>query len=154
MISFLDLKAINAQYKKELLEACETVIDSGWYIQGTQCSEFEEEFATFCGAKYCIGVANGLDALTLIIRGYKEIGVLKNGDEVIVPANTYIASILAISQNNLNPILVEPKLDTLLIDSSKIEDKITKNTKAIMVVHLYGQTCEMDEIYKLAKNII
>lgn len=77
MISFLDLKAINAQYKKELLEACETVIDSGWYIQGTQCSEFEEEFATFCGAKYCIGVANGLDALTLIIRGYKEIGVLK-----------------------------------------------------------------------------
>ncbi len=152
MISFLDLKAINAQYKKELLEACETVIDSGWYIQGTQCSKFEEEFAKFCGAKYCIGVANGLDALTLIIRGYKEIGVLENGDEVIVPANTYIASILAISQNNLTPILVEPQLDTLLIDSSKIEDKITKKTKAIMVVHLYGQTCEMDEIYKLAKK--
>ena len=152
MIPFLDLKAINAQYKDELMEACERVIDSGWYIQGSEHKAFEEEFAKYCGTKYAVGVASGLDALTLILRAYKELGILKDGDEVIVPANTYIATILAITQNNLTPILVEPKLDTYLIDSDKIEEKITPKTKAIMVVHLYGQTCEMDKINSIAKK--
>ena len=99
MIPFLDLKAINAQYRKELIEACTQVIDSGWYIHGNECKAFEKEFAEYCGSKYAIGVANGLDALTLILRAYKEMDVMQCGDEVIVPANTYIASILAVSEN-------------------------------------------------------
>jgi dTDP-4-amino-4,6-dideoxygalactose transaminase len=152
MIPFLDLKNINAQYREELIEACTKVIDSGWYVQGNECIEFEKEFAQYCGTKYAVGVANGLDALILILRAYKEMGILKDGDEVIVPSNTYIASILAISQNNLVPVLVEPDLDTYLIDPLKIEEKITSKTKAIMPVHLYGQTCEMDEINKIAKK--
>ena len=152
MIPFLDLKNINAQYREELIEACTKVIDSGWYVQGNECIEFEKEFAQYCGTKYAVGVANGLDALILILRAYKEMGILKDGDEVIVPSNTYIASILAISQNNLVPVLVEPDLDTYLIDPFKIEEKITSKTKAIMPVHLYGQTCEMDEINKIAKK--
>lgn len=152
MIPFLDLKGINAKYREDLIAACTDVIDSGWYIQGTQCKAFEEEFAAYCGTKYCIGVANGLDALTLILRAYKELGVIFDGDEVIVPANTYIASILAISENNLIPVLVEPNADTYLIDSSEIEKNITSKTKAILPVHLYGQTCEMDEINKIAKK--
>ena len=152
MIPFLDLKNINAQYREELIEACTKVIDSGWYVQGNECIEFEKEFAQYCGTKYAVGVANGLDALILIIRAYKEMGILSDGDEVIVPSNTYIASILAISQNNLVPVLVEPDLDTYLIDPLKIEEKITSKTKAIMPVHLYGQTCEMDEINKIAKK--
>ncbi len=152
MIPFLDLKSINAQYRNELIEACIGVIDSGWYIYGKEYQEFEKEFALYCGTKYAIGVANGLDALTLIIRAYKELGYFKEKDEVIVPANTYIASILAISENGLTPILVEPKLDTYLIDIDKIEEKITQKTKAIMVVHLYGQSCEMDKIYQIAKK--
>ena len=152
MIPFLDLKNINAQYREELIEACTKVIDSGWYVQGNECIEFEKEFAQYCGTKYAVGVANGLDALILIIRAYKEMGILRDGDEVIVPSNTYIASILAISQNNLVPVLVEPDLDTYLIDPLKIEEKITSKTKAIMPVHLYGQTCEMDEINKIAKK--
>lgn len=152
MIPFLDLKSVNAQYRNELIEACTKVIDSGWYIQGNECSEFEKEFAEYCGTKYAIGVANGLDALILILRAYKELGVIKDGDEVIVPANTYIASILAISQNNLVPILVEPDINTYLIDSEEIEEKITSKTKAIMPVHLYGQTCQMDKINEIAKK--
>ena len=152
MIPFLDLKKINAQYREELIGACTKVIDSGWYVQGNECIEFEKEFAQYCGTKYAVGVANGLDALILIIRAYKEMGILSDGDEVIVPSNTYIASILAISQNNLVPVLVEPDLDTYLIDPFKIEEKITSKTKAIMPVHLYGQTCEMDEINKIAKK--
>lgn len=152
MIPFLDLKSVNAQYKKEMLEACEKVIDSGWYIQGNECKDFEKEFAKFCDTKYAIGVANGLDALILILRAYKELGFMKDGDEIIVPSNTYIASILAISQNNLVPILVEPDLNTYLLDSSKIEQKITSKTKAIMPVHLYGQTCQMEEINNIAKK--
>jgi len=152
MIPFLDLQALNAQYRTDLIESCIKVIDSGWYIQGNECKEFEQEFAEYCGSKYAIGVANGLDALTLILRAYKEIGIMSDGDEVIVPSNTYIASILAISQNNLIPVLVEPDINTYLIDSSKIEKKITSKTKAIMPVHLYGQTCEMDEIQAIAKN--
>ncbi|MCT7520065.1 DegT/DnrJ/EryC1/StrS family aminotransferase [Aliarcobacter cryaerophilus] len=152
MISFLDLKGLNAQYRTDLIEACTRVIDSGWYIQGNECQEFEKEFAQYCGTKYAIGVANGLDALILILRAYKELGFMKDGDEVIVPSNTYIASILAISQNNLVPVLVEPDINTYLIDPSKIEEKITSKTKAILPVHLYGQTCEMDKINEIAKK--
>jgi len=152
MISFLDLKKINAQYRHELIEACTKVIDSGWYIQGNECQEFEKEFAKYCATKYAIGVANGLDALTLIFRAYKELGVMKDGDEIIVPSNTYIASILAISENNLLPILIEPDINTYLIAPNKIEEKITSKTKAVLVVHLYGQTCQMDEITKIAKK--
>jgi len=150
MIPFLDLKKINAQYREELIDACTRIIDSGWYIQGNEHKAFEKEFAAYCGTQYAIGVANGLDALILILRAYKEMGVLSNGDEVIVPSNTYIASLLAISENNLIPVLVEPNINTYLIDPSKIEEKITAKTKAIMVVHLYGQTCNMAKINKLA----
>ena len=152
MIPFLDLKGINAQYRDELIEACTKVIDSGWYVQGNEHKEFEKEFAQFCGTKYAIGVANGLDALILILRAYKEMGVMQDGDEVIVPSNTYIASILAISENNLIPVLVEPDINTYLIDLSKIEEKITSKTKAIMPVHLYGQACKMDKINNIAKK--
>jgi dTDP-4-amino-4,6-dideoxygalactose transaminase len=152
MISFLDLKKLNAQYRDELIEACTRVIDSGWYILGKEVEEFEKEFANYCGTKYTIGVGNGLDALTLILRAYKELGILSDGDEVIVPANTYIATVLAITNNNLTPVLVEPDIDTYLIDPDKIEENITLKTKAIMVVHLYGQACEMDKINEIAKK--
>lgn len=152
MISFLDLKGINAQYRTELIEACTKVIDSGWYIQGNECKEFDVEFAQYCGTKYAIGVANGLDALILILKAYKEMGIMNDGDEVIVPSNTYIASILAISQNNLVPVLIEPDINTYLLDPLKIEEKITPKTKAILPVHLYGQTCQMNEINKIAKK--
>jgi len=152
LIKFLDLKEVNKQYKKELIESCKRVIESGWYILGEEVEKFEKEFAEFCGTKYAISVGSGLDALKLIIRGYKELGLFKEKDEIIVPANTYIASILAISEERLNPVLVEPRIDTYLIDPDKIEEKITPKTKAIMAVHLYGQTCEMDKIYKIAKK--
>ena len=152
MIPFLDLKEINAQYREKLVQACANVIDSGWYVQGNEHKEFEKEFAEYCGTKYAIGVGNGLDALVIILRAYKELGIMKDGDEVIVPSNTYIASILAISQNNLIPVLVEPEIDTYLIDPLKIEVKITSKTKAIMPVHLYGQTCQMDKINVIAKK--
>lgn len=152
MIPFLDLKAINAQYREELIEACTNVIDSGWYIQGRECQEFEEEFASYCGTRYAIGVANGLDALTLILRAYIELGIMAKGDEVIVPSNTYIASILAISENDLTPVLCEPDINTYLIDPKKIKEKVTTKTKAIMPVHLYGQTCQMDEINQIANQ--
>jgi len=152
MIPFLDLKGLNAQYRAELIEACTKVIDSGWYVQGNECKEFDKEFAQYCGTKYAIGVANGLDALILILRAYKEMGLMNDGDEVIVPSNTYIASILAISQNNLVPVLVEPDINTYLIDALKIEEKITSKTKAILPVHLYGQTCDMNKINEIAKK--
>ena len=152
MIPFLDLKTINAQYRAELIEACTKVIDSGWYILGKECQEFEKEFATYCGVKHAIGVANGLDALILIIRAYRELGLFNDEDEIIVPSNTYIASILAISKNNLTPVLVEPNIDTFNIDVEEIESKITAKTKAIMVVHLYGQAVEMAKVLELAKK--
>lgn len=152
MIPFLDLKQINNQYKDELIIACKRVIESGWYILGEEVEKFEKEFADYCGTEFCIGVNSGLDALALIIRGYKELGVFKEGDEIIVPANTYIASILAITENRLKPVLVEPYLRTYLIDPEQIENKITDKTKAIMVVHLYGQTCEMEPIWEIAKK--
>jgi dTDP-4-amino-4,6-dideoxygalactose transaminase len=150
--SFLDLKGLNSQYRAELIEACTRVIDSGWYIQGNECKKFEEEIAKYCGTKYAIGVANGLDALILILQAYKELGIMSDGDEIIVPSNTYIASVLAISKNNLVPVLVEPDINTYLIDQSKIEKQITSKTKAILPVHLYGQTCEMDKINEIAQK--
>jgi len=152
MIPFLDLKTLNAQYEKELIQASTEVIKSGWYIHGKACQNFEKEFAEFCGTEYCIGVANGLDALTLIFSAYKEMGILTESDEVIVPANTYIASILSISQNGLNPVLVEPDIHTYNLDPSKIEAKITSKTKAIMAVHLYGQVANMSQINDIAKK--
>ena len=152
MISFLDLKIVNAKYRDELVQAATDVIDSGWYIQGEQVKTFEKEFADYCGAKYCIGVANGLDALILIFRAYKELGRLKEGDEVIVPANTYIASILAITENRLKPVLVEPDEKTYNLDPKLIEQAITPKTKAILAVHLYGQLADMLEINKIAKK--
>ncbi|WP_150465645.1 DegT/DnrJ/EryC1/StrS family aminotransferase [Francisella sp. SYW-2] len=152
MIKFLDLQKINNLYQQELKDACARVIDSGWYIRGSECEKFEEEFANYCGTRYAIGVANGLDALVLIIRAYKELGVFKTGDEIVVPANTYIASILAISANNLVPVLVEPNIDDYLLDADKIESAITAKTVAVMPVHLYGQTCQMDKISTIAKK--
>ncbi|MBY7734776.1 DegT/DnrJ/EryC1/StrS family aminotransferase [Francisella philomiragia] len=152
MINFLDLKKINGLYEQELKNACARVIDSGWYIRGNECEAFEREFAKYCGTKYAVGVANGLDALILIIRAYKELGVFKSGDEIIVPANTYIASILAISANDMVPVLVEPNLDHYLLDTDRIESAITVKTVAIMPVHLYGQACQMDKINSLAKK--
>lgn len=150
MIPFLDLKAINTQYRDELVAAATRVIDSGWYIQGTEVKAFEEEFAEYCGSKHCIGVANGLDALTLTLRAWKEMGKLKEGDEVIVPANTYIASILAITENRLKPVLVEPDEATFNLCPEKTASAITRNTKAIVAVHLYGQISPMPELMQLA----
>lgn len=152
MIQFLDLKAINQQYEQELIEACSRVIRSGWYIMGKELEQFEKEFATYCGTKFALGVADGLDALTLVLRAWKELGKLKEGDEVIVPANTYIASILAISENKLTPILVEPNLFSYNIDSTLIEKAITPKTKAILPVHLYGQLADMPKIMEIAKK--
>ena len=152
MISFLDLKKINAQYREELITACTRVIDSGWYINGNELSQFENNFANYCGSKHAIGVANGLDALTLVLRAWKELGKLNDGDEVIVPANTYIASILAISANNLKPVLVEPDINTYNLDPKLIEQKITSKTKVILAVHLYGQLADMPSITRLAKK--
>lgn len=150
MINFLDLKSVNLRFKDEFLEKMAKVIDSGWYILGEEVTRFENEFASFCGVKHCIGVANGLDALILIFRAYIRNGIMKPGDEVIVPANTYIASILAITENSLVPVLVEPNLQSYTIDPGLIEDKITTITRAILPVHLYGQVCSMDEINTIA----
>lgn len=152
MIKFLDLYKINQNYKKELVNAFERVLDSGWFIMGEELSKFEKSFARYCGSKNAIGVANGLDALILIIRAFKELNIFKDGDEIIVPANTYIASILAISANNLIPILVEPSLDTYNIDPKLIRSKITSRTVAILPVHLYGQLCDMKAILKIARE--
>lgn len=151
MIPFLDLKSINQQYKQELKEACSRVIDSGYYISGSELDQFEKKFSEYCGSKYCIGVANGLDALILTIRAWKEMGKLKDGDEVLVPSNTYIASILAISENKLVPILVEPDIETFNIGPINISQAITKKTKAILPVHLYGQLADMPAILEIAK---
>lgn len=152
MIKFLDLQKINADYKNEFKNKLQSFLDSGWYVLGNEVKVFEANFAAYCGTKYCIGVANGLDALILIFNAYKKLGKLKDGDEVIVPANTYIASIIAIIQNNLVPVLVEPKLETYNIDPEEVEKHITSKTKAILAVHLYGQLAEMNAINQLAKK--
>lgn len=151
MIPFLDLKNINAQYRDELIAACTRVIDSGWYIGGSELESFEKNFAEYCGAKFAIGVANGLDALILTLRAWKELGKLKDGDEVIVPSNTYIASILAITANNLTPVLVEPDINSFNIDPQAIERAVTDKTKVILPVHLYGQLADMPKIMAIAK---
>ncbi len=152
MIKFLDLQKINAQYEQELKQAAAEVIDSGWYLLGEKLQCFETNLASYIGVKHVIGVANGLDALRLILKAYIEIGVMQEGDEVIVPANTFIASMLAVSDNGLKPVLVEPDINTYNIDFDKIEEKITKRTKAIMVVHLYGLVCWSDKLEQLAKK--
>lgn len=148
MIKFLDLHKINERFRDEIDLRIKKVLDSGWYLLGNEDENFEKNFADFCGVKHCIGCANGLDALNLIIKGYG----FKDGDEIIAPANTYIASILAITQNGCTPVLVEPDIKTLNINPDLIEAKITPKTKAIMVVHLYGQAVEMEKIWELAKK--
>lgn len=150
MINFLDLKAINMLCRNELIDACTRVIDSGWYINGIELDAFEKEFSDYCGVEHCVGVANGLDALTLTIRAWKELGKLKDGDEVIVPSNTYIASLLAITENNLVPVLVEPNESTFNLSPSKIEAAITSDTRMILAVHLYGLLADMPAITKIA----
>lgn len=148
MIKFLDLKKVNERFRDELDAATKRVLDSGWYLLGKEVEQFESDFATYCGVKHCIGVANGLDALNLIIKAYG----FGPGDEIIVPANTYIASILAISENGCAPVLVEPKWKTRLIDEDLIEAAITPRTRAIMVVHLYGRAMNMTKVWALAKK--
>lgn len=150
MITFLDLKKINQQYAAELKQAAAEVIDAGWYLQGEKTKQFESDIAAYTGTKYAIGVANGLDALRLILKAYKEMGWMQEGDEVIVPANTFIASVLAITDNQLKPVLVEPDVNTFNLDISKIEAHITARTKAIMVVHLYGRICWSAELERIA----
>jgi dTDP-4-amino-4,6-dideoxygalactose transaminase len=148
MIKFSDLLKINNSYRQQIESAVTRVLDSGWYLLGKECEAFENEFAIYCETKHCIGVANGLDALTLIINAYG----FGAGDEIIVPANTYIASILAISQNGCIPVLVEPDIRTYNINPDLIENHITARTKAIMVVHLYGQAVNMEKIWAVAKK--
>lgn len=152
MIKFLDLKAINDSFEPELSLAVKRVLDSGWYLLGNEVKAFEEEYADYIGTKHCVGVGNGLDALRLILRAYIEMGLMQEGDEIIVPANTYIASILAITDNKLVPVLIEPDIDTYNIDPFKIEEKITERTKSIMIVHLYGQNAMHSEIQRLSKK--
>lgn len=152
MIKFLDLKRINKQYAKELKYAAIDVIDSGWYLFGKNLELFENNFSNYIGVKHTIGVGNGLDALKLIIRGYKELGVMKDGDEIVVPANTYIATIIAITENNLKPVFVEPSIITYNLDIKLVERHITNRTKAILVVHLYGQICWSQELEDLAES--
>ncbi|WP_336070803.1 DegT/DnrJ/EryC1/StrS family aminotransferase [Mesoflavibacter sp. CH_XMU1404-2] len=152
MIKFLDLHKINARFETEFKTKFDAFLKSGWYILGDCVKQFESEFSAFCGTKYCIGTSNGLDALELIFKGYLELGVLQPKDEVIVPANTYIASIISIINTGLTPVLVEPDPKTFNIDVEEIEKHISAKTKAILAVHLYGQLCDMNSINKLAKH--
>lgn len=151
-IPFLSLKDVTALHGAEINEAVNRVVNGGWYLQGKENERFEENFAKYIGTKYCIGCANGLDALIWIFRAYIELGVMHPDDEVIVPANTYIATILAITENGLKPILVEPKLNTLEIDDDRIEEVITPKTKAICIVHLYGRNAYTAKIGSLCKK--
>lgn len=148
MIKFLDLKAINEMHRLEMEAAIKRVLDSGWYLLGKEIESFEKEFSEYCGVKHAIGCANGLDALKLIIQAYG----FGPGDEIVAPANTYIASLISISANGATPVLVEPDINTYLIDPEKIEDAITSRTKAIMVVHLYGRAMDMTRILEIAKR--
>ncbi len=152
MIKFLDLQKINAQYSDELKKVASEVIDSGWYLLGERVAKFESDLSSYIGSKYAIGVGNGLDALRLILRAYMEMGIMQEGDEIIVPANTYVATILAITDNRLKPVLVEPDINTYNLDSSLIEEKISPRTKAIMIVHLYGRVCWSKELEDIAKR--
>ena len=152
MIAYLPLHVINGLHDKELREAVNHVMDSGWYLKGEATRQFEAHYAAYIGTRYCIGCGNGLDSLSLILRGYMELGVMQEGDEVIVPANTYIASILAITENRLKPVLVEPSPDTLQIDDALIEQAITPHTKAVMIVHLYGRCAYTDRIGEICRQ--
>ena len=151
-VPFLSLHDVTAKYKDEIHEAALRVIDSGWYLQGKENEVFERNYADYIGTKYCIGCANGLDALIWIYRAYIELGIMQPGDEVIGPANTYIASILAITENGLTPVLIEPNPDTLEIDDSRIEAAITSRTKSILLVHLYGRLAMTEKIADLCKK--
>lgn len=151
-IPFLSLKDVTSLHGNEINEAVNRTVNSGWYLQGCENDRFEKNFAKFIGTDYCIGCANGLDALIWIFRAYVEMGVMKPGDEVIVPANTYIATILAITENGLKPVMVEPRLNTLEIDDSLIEEAITPKTKAIAIVHLYGRNAYTEKIGVLCKK--
>ena len=152
MIPFLSLKDVTALHGAEINEAVSRVVNSGWYLQGEENLEFERAYSDFIGTKYTIGCANGLDALIWIFRAYIELGVMKPGDEVIVPANTFIATILAITENHLIPVLCEPKLNTLEIDDDRIEGLITPRTKAIALVHLYGRNAYTDKIGRICNK--
>ena len=152
MIDFLNLKKVTEKYSDEIHEAVNRVVDSGWYLQGSENEKFEKAFAEYIGTKYCIGVANGLDALNWIIRANIELGRMEMGDEIIVPSNTFIATILAITDNGLKPVLVEPREDTLEIDDSIIEEAITERTKAVMIVHLYGRIAYTERIGEICKK--
>ncbi|MEE1922827.1 DegT/DnrJ/EryC1/StrS family aminotransferase [Pseudomonas sp. 148P] len=152
MVEFLDLKSINKLDREEMIEACTRVIDSGWYIAGKELASFERDFADYCGTEFCIGVANGLDALILTLQAWKQLGLLVDGDEVIVPANTYIASILAISQNALVPVLVEPDESTFNLCPIAAEAAVTDRTRVILAVHLYGQLADMPALSELARR--
>lgn len=152
MINFLNLQAVNARFQHELKDACARVIDSGWYIMGNELTQFESEFAAYCGTRHAIGVANGLDALILVLRAWKELGKLQAGDEVIVQANTYIASILAITENDLIPVLVEPDPASYNLDPARVRAAINPKTKAILPVHLYGLLSPMPEILTIAQE--
>ena len=152
MVKFLDIKAINDSFEPQLGSSIRRVLDSGWFLLGEELQLFEKEYGKYIGVEHCIGVANGLDALRLILKAYKELGILNDGDEVIVPANTYIASILAITDNNLKPVLIEPDIKTFNLDVKLVENAITSKTKAIMVVHLYGRICWSEELEHLSKK--
>jgi len=152
MIKFLDLQKINAQYAQELKDAASRVIDSGWYLLGNELTLFEKNYASFCKTKHCLGVANGLDALKLIFKAYIEMGVMHKGDEVVVPANTYIASVLAITEVELVPVFVEPSIKNHNLDISKIEEVITEKTKAVLAVHLYGQLSIDQQLLDICKK--
>lgn len=152
MIKFLDLQKITEKYADEIHEAVNRAVDSGWYLQGEENKRFENDYANYIGTTFCIGCGNGLDALIWIFRAYIEMGIMKPGDEVIVPSNTYIASILAITENGLKAVLVEPNIDTYQIDDNKIEEAITERTRAILIVHLYGQCAYTDKIGALCKK--
>lgn len=152
MIKFLDLQKVTEKYSGEIHEAVNRVVDSGWYLQGKENEKFEADYSAYIGTKHTVGVANGLDALIWIFRAYIKMGIMQEGDEVIVPANTYIASILALTENGLKPVLVEPDIRTYQIDDTKIEEAITARTKAILIVHLYGQCAYTDRIGELCRK--
>lgn len=152
MVKFLDLQQINERYRSQFHDALDAVLNSGWFIMGQALERFEQSFAAFCGVKHCIGVGNGLDALILTLDAWRELGKLQQGDEVLVPANTYIASILAVSRAGMKPVLVEPDADTFLMNPKEAEKHISAKTKAILPVHLYGQVCDMDALRALAQK--
>jgi len=152
MIKFLDLKKITQQHDEEIKTAIGRVVDSGWYLQGMENQSFEKNYSKYIGTNYCIGVANGLDALRLILKAYIEMGVMHEGDEIIVPANTYIATILAITDNDLVPVLVEPSIESYQMDENRIEEVITPKTKGIIIVHLYGQCAYSEKIKEISEH--